>query len=365
MNSQNIKGGKIKIKSLKQIQKSMTNTIAKVGNKINPFSYVADNKHALEMANQTGIATHDYILPSVVAVGKPVADSIASGASTMLTGNPILGKIAMNSLWDNMVDKQGYDPRLNQKSSVLGNVSSTTGKVIAKPVAGMITGAGIQYIISGGSMKVKTIKQMIYNGYHDNELSNIDGYELDPELSGQRVQVYHNPKTSHAVINHRGTKGIQDVITDINMLGRNSKTNKRFQHSKDITDLAKQKYNNSNFTHIGHSLGSELMHQANLNNNTDDLIKYNGVSLPYDILRTQKDNEYKIRTAIDPVSMLEPLHPYQNSKNNLTIPSESYNPLEEHKAHNLERLNPDLEIGRGIIKKSNKSISLKNKTIII
>lgn len=356
-NQENISGGKMK--SLKQLQKSMTKGMSKVATTINPFNHLTTNKTTNNMLNQTGVATHDYILPSVVAIGKPIAQGIAGASSTLLTGNPMIGKVAFDSLYNNMVSKPGYDPTQNQKSKLLGDVSNTIGNELAKPVSTVISGAGIHCYLIGQGLKAKTLKNIIYNGYHNNENKNIDGYELDKQLSGKRVQVYHNPNSSHTVVNHRGTQGLSDWITDANLALFYNKSNKRFKHSKAITDKAKEKYSNSQFTHVGHSLGTELMHQANLNNNTDELIKYNGVSHPYDILKKQKDNEYNVRTGIDPVSALDQLKPFQKSSNNTTIRSDTYNPISEHSSHNLDRLDPEQIIGKGI-----KKSRLKFKKII-
>jgi hypothetical protein len=54
------------------------------------------------------------------------------GASTLLTGNPLLGKALADSLWDNMVANKGIDPRDRQKSEELGNFSGAIGNVLGK-----------------------------------------------------------------------------------------------------------------------------------------------------------------------------------------------------------------------------------------
>lgn len=218
----------------------------------------------------------------------------------------------------------------------------------------------IEYGVYGGKIKNKTLKGMIINGYDDNKKETIDGYKIDKDLSGDRVQVYYNPSLNHAVINHRGTKGFKDIITDINMTLFNNKSSKRFEHSKDITNKAKEKYLEAQFSHIGHSLGAELAHQANKDN--DEMIKYNGVVLPYDFFRKQNKKEHRIRTEIDPISLLQPLQPFNISSNNITIPSEAYNPLEEHRATTLERLDPEQEIGGEL--KTKRSKRLLRKKII-
>ncbi len=72
------------------------------------------------------------------------------------------------------------------------------------------------------------------------------------------------------------------------------------------------------------------------------MIKYNGPVLPIDLMKKHKDNEYHIRTSLDPISILQPLSPF--NKNTITIPSDNINPLDQHKVDKLNYLG-DEEIG--------------------
>jgi hypothetical protein len=101
---------------------------AKVAEKINPMSYAIKNKKTRNLMTSSGDVTHDYILPSVVEIGKPIAEAAAMGLSTMATGNPLLGKVVFDSLYKNMVSEKGYDVRKNQKSAALGKVSKALGQ---------------------------------------------------------------------------------------------------------------------------------------------------------------------------------------------------------------------------------------------
>jgi hypothetical protein len=67
------------------------------------------------------------------------------------------------------------------------------------------------------------------------------------------------------------------------------------------------------------------------------------------------DNEYIFRSSGDPVSALSVpmtffnlfLYPNWTKKHMITIPAKSKNPITEHKVGILERLDPNLRIGRG------------------
>jgi hypothetical protein len=142
-----IEGGKINIgKSISKAFKPVSKSFDKAGktlsegafkasqglNKINPMMIALNDKKASKLMAQSGELTNDYLLPAVVSMGKPVYDATAMGASTMLTGNPFLGKVVADSLWDNMVANKGYDPRDRQKSKALGTTSGAIGNVLGK-----------------------------------------------------------------------------------------------------------------------------------------------------------------------------------------------------------------------------------------
>lgn len=131
-------------KGLSKVEKS----ISKVTDKINPMSYALDNKTISKGMSSLGDVTHDYILPAVVQAGKPIYDATAMAASTALTGNPVLGKVAADTLWNEMVAKQGYDPRKNQKSEILGELATTAGKAAAAEAGGsrMMGGAKSRWV---------------------------------------------------------------------------------------------------------------------------------------------------------------------------------------------------------------------------
>ena len=100
---------------------------------INPISYALADKKTSKLMSASGDTTRDYILPAVVSAGKPIYDATFAVGSTLATGNPLLGKIAGDALYNEMVTKKGFDPRKNQKSKTLGTASSAFGNLISKP----------------------------------------------------------------------------------------------------------------------------------------------------------------------------------------------------------------------------------------
>lgn len=188
----------------------------------------------------------------------------------------------------------------------------------------------IEYQIKGGKINNRILQSMMANGYAKKPQSkdNIDGYIPDKELSGIRAQVYHNPKTNHLVINHRGTKGMHDVFTDIGLMF-NHKSGKRFQHGKAVTDSALRKYDPKNVTLSGHSLGHQIAKDAN-RNHEKETVSVNPAITPYDMLNTQKDHETIIRSKLDPISYLHTWSPFANNASTIDIDAKTYNAIEEH-----------------------------------
>lgn len=204
----------------------------------------------------------------------------------------------------------------------------------------------IDCYVTGGKITASVLQSVIKNGYSKdpkNTNHDIDGYVIDKALSGQRVQVYHNPTKNHTIINHRGTKGIEDLITDMKLM-LNNKNNNRLRYGKNITDQAIQKYADSDITLTGHSLGSQIAKEAN-GKHDKELIQLNPAITPHDLLDKQKNNETIIRSSLDPISMLHTIQPFQNKHKTITIGAKTLNPLTEHSSKILDRLDGDTEIG--------------------
>jgi hypothetical protein len=196
----------------------------------------------------------------------------------------------------------------------------------------------VSYEYVGGKINSKTLHKIIKNGYADDpkKTDSLDGYVLDKQLSGERAQVYYHPETKHLVVNHRGTKGVHDVMTDIGlMLGH--KSGKRFQHGKKITDDALKKYNTDNVTISGHSLGAKVAKESNRKHGKETVV-VNPAVVPEDLFEKQKDNETVIRSRLDPISYLHNFNPRRNKTKTIDIDAKTYNPLEEHSSDVLTRL---------------------------
>jgi len=194
----------------------------------------------------------------------------------------------------------------------------------------------------GGKLAAHDMSDLLAASY-DKKIHDVGDFKIDRQLSGQRAQVYYNPKTGQAVVVHRGTAGMHDWITDARMLFGDKKS-KRFKHGEKVQKEAEQKYGKNIVTTIGHSLGSAIAERVG--QDSHEVLTLNKPVTPKDLIKGKKvsDKQYDVRTAYDPVSILRP---HQGGKEEQTIESITFNPLAEHKTDTLKRLDEDTLIGRG------------------
>lgn len=205
-------------------------------------------------------------------------------------------------------------------------------------------GRGAPIELWGGKLSTKYINEFISNSYNDKGKlpAKIGDFQLDKSLSGQRAQVYHNPATGEAVVVHRGSQGIHDWGNNLKyFLGFDLKNSNRGKFAAKVQKEAEAKYGAKNISTLGHSLGGKLA--SDVGADSKEIITLNRAVAGRDLFKNPiKENEYSIRSQLDPVSVLLP----KDSKT-LTIPSTSLNPLTEHSTEVVKRLDPAVEVGRG------------------
>jgi hypothetical protein len=188
----------------------------------------------------------------------------------------------------------------------------------------------------GGSLSSEDLEALLAKSYHSKHPSDYKDFQVDKELSGQRVQVYHNPTTQQTIVAHRGTSSVPNWIENVAYAVSNDKSGKAFQHSKKIQDQAYSKYGKENITTIGHSKGA--LHAQEYGKEGKEVITLNKPVNITDALFTRvPKSQTDIRTQYDPVSFLRP---FQRGSKVETIKSTTKNPLAEHKTSVLGRLDP-------------------------
>ena len=198
----------------------------------------------------------------------------------------------------------------------------------------------------GRGITASILKDFLNNSYSRNQAQQLHGFKRDDALSGQRVQVYNNPTTNQTYLIHRGTSGLQDVITDLKLtfFPKLYMQSTRYNHAKDIQEKAESKYGKENITTLGHSLGAKL--SSDLGGNSKEIITYNKPILPYEILNQTRKNETSVRTRLDPVSILGAVNP-----NIKQISTKTINPITAHNIEQLDNLKGEI-IGKGETKLS-------------
>jgi len=188
--------------------------------------------------------------------------------------------------------------------------------------------------IKGGALDGQNLFGLLSKSYDTNpQQQNLnDEYIVDKELSGRRVQVYHNPNTNQSVTVHRGTQGFKDVLTDA-QLALGLKTNKRWKHAEKVQRQAESKYGTENMSTIGHSLGAAIAEKVGKKGK--ETITYNKPTTPWDLNKKVNHKQTDIRTSRDLVSILKP---FRKGTNDVTIKSKSFNPLKEHSTAQLKKL---------------------------
>jgi hypothetical protein len=192
----------------------------------------------------------------------------------------------------------------------------------------------------GKSIKVSTLERMLNASYSKDRPKEIDGYQLDEELSVPTVAVYFSPSTRKAKVIIRGTEAtLSDWRNNIQYAVGNYTKTDRFKIAKEVSDKAEAKYGKENIDTMGHSQGS--IGARLLGADTANVIELN----PAYINEKHLPNQQTIRSSRDPVSMLRM---FSKAGNDIIIPAKSFNPLTEHSIDILKRLPQDQVIGRGL-----------------
>ena len=210
--------------------------------------------------------------------------------------------------------------------------------------------------MKGGSLKPQELKDFLQASYEENAPKTIDDYILDDKLSNLYGKVYVNHDLKKAVLAFRGT-GMENLGSDwINNLiflvsDPGYKLTPRYQTAFKMYKEATKKYKGFKFELIGHSQSGVIV-----NNLCSDKVN-NCISLnPAYKNASLKNNEYIIRSTGDVVSKMtvpkkalnSVLYPQWTAKHMIHIKNKTGNPITEHKVDILDRLNPNMIIGRGV-----------------
>ena len=161
-----------------------------------------------------------------------------------------------------------------------------------------------------------------------------DGFVYDSDLSNHEHQVYYNPKEKKMLYSVKGTNlfSPKDIGTDIYLASGHLKDTSRFREEKNNLEKAKKRYNPTNTTIAGHSLGATLsQYIAGKNDKVFTLNK--GAT----IRQKTRSNETAFRTQGDLVSALN-----ANSKRMTTLKNPYWKtgiiPLDIYFSHDVDNI---------------------------
>lgn len=206
------------------------------------------------------------------------------------------------------------------------------------------TGLSIPRATGGGKLAVSTFKNLLKASYHPQ--SSVDGFNFDHSLSSDTSKVFIHPQTNQAIVAHRGTEGISDWLNNAAYAYGGTQLYKmtpRYKEAERVQKAAEDKYGAHNVTTIGHSQGG--LQAELLGDRSKEIITFNKATRPLE--NKKNDNQYDIRSSRDVVSALNPFQ--KKSSRDLTINSPTgSSAIAEHNLDTLNRLDPTLEVGRGI-----------------
>jgi len=303
------------------------------------------------------IADETYPKPSAFKSGFIVKKYKELGGTYSEDGKPKNLKRWFSESWKNIGDDKGY-PVLRPTKRISKDTPLTPDEIDPINLKEQID---LKQIIKGqtnlppfkkgGKISAPDLKGLLKQSYDSKEPRDYNEYNVDKSLSGQRVQVYVKNGTNEVYVVHRGTQGMHDWGNDLKALsGYDISTSSRFKHAKKIQKEAEKKYGAKNVSTLGHSLSGKIA--SEVGRDSKEIITLNKFIPPIDLINPFKkkpqDTQYDIRSSLDPVSSLLPL---ESGKNQFTIPSQSYDPVAEHKTDVLDRLPEDTMIGKGYFKK--------------
>ena len=156
------------------------------------------------------------------------------------------------------------------------------------------------------------------------------GYTLDKKLSGKEQKVFVD-EAGNPNIAFRGSKTAKDwLISDPLVAVGLEKFDPRFQKAVKLTKKVAEKYDKP-VNLYGHSLGGAIAEHVGERTNQEGLIYTMNKAVGLgDIGKTIASNQVDIRTINDPVSILSLTQNYADDDNQITLQSNTLNPIKAH-----------------------------------
>ena len=129
-----------------------------------------------------------------------------------------------------------------------------------------------------------------------------EGYIKDKKLSSENQKVFYNPEDKKLLVNVAGSHNLKDAFTDVNLAFGNLKNTSRYKEAKKVLEKAKKKYDGSDVTVTGHSLGGSI--GAGITSKKEKFLGFDSGYTLGQQTRGYDGNHQHYRTAGDLVSIL-------------------------------------------------------------
>jgi predicted esterase YcpF (UPF0227 family) len=184
------------------------------------------------------------------------------------------------------------------------------------------------------SLKSSDVKNLLKLSY-EKGLVSYKKYKIDRSLSGQRVKVYYNDDLKKAVIVHRGTQTVQDVVVEVkSALGNDDTT--RIHYSQYIQDKTVSKNGKYNIISLGHSLGAHI--NTIVSPEDQDQVNLNRPVMPKELIMSKKKGQKQVDIyhQYDPVSLLQHFEKKNGKEITVVDDSSRLNVLQNHSTDVLD-----------------------------
>jgi hypothetical protein len=209
--------------------------------------------------------------------------------------------------------------------------------------------------LKGGSLTVRELKTFLNASYAEDAPKELMGYTLDEKLSNLYGKVYFNSAIKKVIVAYRGTgseNNGEDWANNAVFMANSSayKLTPRYKTAKTMTNAVLKKYKDYQIELTGHSQSGVIVNLLNSKRITN-AIEVNPAYKDANLA----NNEYIMRSSGDIVSALTVpkkfttglLYPNWTKNHIRVIPAKTNNVITEHSLDILDRLDPNMKIGRG------------------
>jgi hypothetical protein len=160
------------------------------------------------------------------------------------------------------------------------------------------------------------------------------GYVRDNALSSHNQSVFYSPREKKVIYSVAGTHNLRDIGTDFYLALGGLKQTNRYKDAQNVLNKTREKYNGSQMTITGHSLGGTIAGYIASKGRDDKVLTLDKGAT---IGQRTRGLEKSYRTSGDAVSALS-----SNAKHSITLANKNIKtgilPIDALRAHNVSNI---------------------------